>query len=253
MKVLQLGTNELPLIYPPPETVIWRYLTLGKFLSLLATSSLWFPRADKLGDPFEGSRSAGTAQLSEEVQPVLQHMAFVARTMLPLNFVSCWTMSPVESAALWDIYSGRGAGIAIKSTTGALQRVLEAEPSQELVTIAAVNYRDFSDGYVPLGLVKERLFYKRHSFAHERELRAVMSPMDWLTKQKGMPGLERTDLERRLPVGWPVPVSLSILVDAVYVSPLSPDWFLGAVRSLIERYELDVSVERSDLDRDPVF
>jgi hypothetical protein len=253
MKVLELGTNERPMLYPPDETVIWRYMNLAKFVSLLGTSGLWFPRADQLGDPFEGSRSPALSRIHPDVHPHLDSMAAIATAMLPLHFVSCWSISRVESAALWDIYSGRNAGIAIRSTVGDLKAALASEPSEEWVTVAAVRYVDFQDGYVPVSMVTERLFYKRSSFAHERELRAVMKPMDWLTKQTGMAQLDRSTLERRLPTGWPVPVDLRPLVRAIHVSPLSPAWFLDVIQSLVERYGLDVEVERSDLDRDPVF
>lgn len=36
-------------------STIWRYLDLEKFRSLLETKSLFFCRADKFSDPFEGS------------------------------------------------------------------------------------------------------------------------------------------------------------------------------------------------------
>ena len=36
---------------------IWRYTDFTKFVSLMDRQSLFFARADKLGDPFEGSRT----------------------------------------------------------------------------------------------------------------------------------------------------------------------------------------------------
>jgi hypothetical protein len=44
--------------FPPPSdrgVKIWRYMDLAKFVSLLQDSSFHFCRADRLGDPFEGS------------------------------------------------------------------------------------------------------------------------------------------------------------------------------------------------------
>ena len=38
-----------------PDTKIWRYMNFTKFVSMLEHQALWFSRADKLGDPFEGS------------------------------------------------------------------------------------------------------------------------------------------------------------------------------------------------------
>ena len=43
---------------------IWRYVDLPKFLSLLEGASLYLARADRLGDPFEGSRN-----LMQEIRP----------------------------------------------------------------------------------------------------------------------------------------------------------------------------------------
>ena len=40
---------------PPADTILWRYMDFTKFVSLLEKRSLFFARADKLGDPFEGA------------------------------------------------------------------------------------------------------------------------------------------------------------------------------------------------------
>ena len=34
---------------------LWRYMDFAKFAAMLRERSLYFPRADKLGDPFEGA------------------------------------------------------------------------------------------------------------------------------------------------------------------------------------------------------
>jgi hypothetical protein len=49
-------------VFDPPEDLdatIWRYVDFTKLVSLLDTKSLFFARADQLGDPFEGSYSRG--------------------------------------------------------------------------------------------------------------------------------------------------------------------------------------------------
>ena len=40
---------------PPDNAVLWRYIDFTKFVSLLDRKALFFVRADKLGDPFEGT------------------------------------------------------------------------------------------------------------------------------------------------------------------------------------------------------
>jgi hypothetical protein len=38
---------------PGGDTKIWRYMDLARFLSILESRSLYFSRADNLGDPYE--------------------------------------------------------------------------------------------------------------------------------------------------------------------------------------------------------
>lgn len=40
---------------PDPDTRIWRYVDLTKFLDMLSRRKLYFARLDRLGDPFEGA------------------------------------------------------------------------------------------------------------------------------------------------------------------------------------------------------
>lgn len=46
--------------FPQPEkplTPVWRYMDFAKLVSLLQHGALYFPRLDRLADPFEGSLS----------------------------------------------------------------------------------------------------------------------------------------------------------------------------------------------------
>ena len=42
-------------IIPEDDSVIWRFLDLAKFISLLKDSALFMTRADKFEDQFEGA------------------------------------------------------------------------------------------------------------------------------------------------------------------------------------------------------
>ena len=61
---------------PPDDVVLWRYMDFTKFVSLLEKSALFFPRADKLGDPFEGywPISADEEQLSSSDATILSNI-----------------------------------------------------------------------------------------------------------------------------------------------------------------------------------
>lgn len=52
-----------------PGQKLWRYMDLAKFLALLEDRALYFARADKLGDPFEGA--AGIADAAAGLGQIL--------------------------------------------------------------------------------------------------------------------------------------------------------------------------------------
>ena len=52
---------------PSSDAILWRYMDFTKFVSLLEKQALFFPRADKLGDPFEGSFT----KVNEAMRPML--------------------------------------------------------------------------------------------------------------------------------------------------------------------------------------
>jgi hypothetical protein len=133
------------------NTRIWRYVSLAKLVSLLHSRALFFPRSDRLGDPFEGSypkmnpglrveilRAAGLAE--EAVRQSAEHLPVANRRFRRFVAVSCWHMNDYESAALWDLYGRTGESVAIQSTLGALVDAISAFP--EPVHIGAVQYID---------------------------------------------------------------------------------------------------------------
>jgi len=56
---------------PSPETKLWRYMDLTKFLSMIQTSSLYFARPDTFGDPFECAIGLESMKTQYRILPVL--------------------------------------------------------------------------------------------------------------------------------------------------------------------------------------
>jgi len=65
-----------PLFVSPQDEVtkIWRYMDFTKFVSMLENKGLFFPSADNLGDPFEGSFSAVNKKLRPLIQKYADHL-----------------------------------------------------------------------------------------------------------------------------------------------------------------------------------
>jgi hypothetical protein len=250
-----------------PNIKIWRYMDFTKYVSMLDSSSLFFARADLLGDPFEGTYSKGNV---EEVKNQMEEAARTARRPLDVTeqlekgslerqwyrqwiYICSWHMNEYESAAMWRLYARTNETIAVQSPYSKLCACLPAEldlghrKRLDAVYVGEVQYVDYESDKLPEGNMFHLFTHKRKSFEHERELRAVI----WDTSQVGGP----IDVTATNPnTGLPVKVSLDDLIEAVYVAPTAPPWFRDLVEAVSGKYDLtDKPIVRSSLDADPVY
>jgi len=249
----------------PRENVrIWRYMDFTKFVSLLEKKALFFPRADKLGDSFEGSFPKAyidyfNANLDKIFRP--ETWGLINREQAPKGFsrarrtarkfvaISCWNMQEEESAALWKLYCSTFNGIAIQSTIRRLKNSLKDEERD--IYIGIVKYIDYysqppSDS-LPDDFFPHPFLYKGKSFKFENEVRAV-SKLPQLKiigdfHGKFIPGHK----------GYDVTIDTDLLIENVYLSPMSSKWQKKVVTSVLTKYRLKKKVLQSDLNKKPVF
>ena len=156
-----------------PNVKIWRYMDFTKFISIVDSNSLFFSRADMLGDPFEGSMSflnkeKWPSMYSSEVLKALNSSTSHNIWMRQWTFVNCWHMNEVESVAMWQLYAKSSEAVAIQSTYQDLHRLLPND-----TYIGVVKYIDYKTQWMPEGNAFYPYVHKRRSFEHERELRAI--------------------------------------------------------------------------------
>ena len=107
--------KELDGITPPDDwNTLWRYMSLEKFVNMLETKSLFFTRADKFEDPFEGftppalvesyRKSVKRVILDESFTEVLIKISENSRKYVMCN---CWHQNEEESMAMWEKYHMR--------------------------------------------------------------------------------------------------------------------------------------------------
>jgi hypothetical protein len=244
-----------PLFIQPadPSTKIWRYMSLTKFIWILQKKVLYFSRSDCLGDPFEGHYSRITAASEEEfVSRQLTDEAFAKRpgaekmlrdqfknTILNISeikkfvFVNCWHINKNESPAMWKLYAWHQESVCIQSTYRALAHLLPDE-----CFLGKVNYVDYDGAYIDVQNVLNFITYKRTTFVHEQELRAVI----WAPILQS-PG------DRSFIVG----IDTDQLIQNVYVSPDSGPLLEDIVRQLVITYGLTASVRKSDVNALPNY
>jgi hypothetical protein len=247
---------------PDPNERIWRYVDFTKLVSMLHTRSLFFCRADKLSDPFEGSYTAlVNRQLKERIEEITQtfkdnptatrnllegvnHMPQIRREARKRTAINCWHRNERESAAMWALYLKSDEGIAISSTFARLLEALSESPSK--VMIGAVDYIDYeTEGFRDWGNLFSAFLHKRKSFEHERELRAVVQDEQTLTA--------RPSVEPWTDGGVSIKVDLDVLVDTIYIAPSAPAWFASVVAATIAQFGRSFPVVQSDLAKEPLF
>jgi hypothetical protein len=233
-----------------PGTPIWRYLDFTKFVSMLESSSLFFARSDYSGDPFEGSYSKANLALrpliykdfpAEALAKMDSQKSDFAKWIRPWTFVSCWHMNAGESAAMWKLYARTNEAVAVKSSFFRLANELDPK-----AYIGMVEYIDFERDWLPEGNTFYPFVHKRLSFAHEREVRALIQE---LPIKEG--GIDRQavppsgGIERK--------IDLSKLIESIYVAPTCPHWFRSLTEQVCRRYGLTTQVVQSALDAEPMF
>lgn len=226
-----------PALLPPDDKhkKVWRYMDFTKFISMLEEKGLFFTCVGLLDDPFEGSFS----KLNKALRPLI-HKKDKAQETWPdvvSNLrnevaVNCWHASDYESAAMWELYSKSEEAVCIQSTYQKLETVLT-----DKAEIGTVQYADYNSEYIPEHDPYLAFLYKRKSFEHEKEIRGVVKKLD--EKHRGK--------------GKVVKVDLDILIDSIYVSPTSPQWFYELINKTIKRYDLAKPVIQSSLADDPVY
>lgn len=226
---------------------VWRYMDFTKYVAMLESQALYLCRADQFDDPFEGAISQGAIDhwnaqtaaltLSEEQR---QQPFKLFKNMRHWTYLNCWHMSEHESAAMWRLYSKSDEAIAVQSTFSKLSAALP-----DNVYLGVVLYVDYDKTPIPMGNTFWPYVHKRLSFEHEREVRAVMA---------SAPGEGDLFDHSRVPqsIGELVPVSLSDMLESIYVAPYCGAWYSDLVLKVTERFGLKLPVKKSRLADTPV-
>jgi hypothetical protein len=248
-------------VVPKKDAILWRYMDFAKYVSILSTQSLFFNSADGFEDKFEGVLSEASAveawraqfirqqrhmfsQLSPDVQGEelenrikgnLEFTEIGFKMFRKIHCVNCWHENEGESVAMWDLYSkDYSNAVAIKTT---YQKLYEALGKDLAIHIGRVNYIDYRTSF-PAD-VNDLFFYKRKSYAHEREVRAVVQDAG------DEPSYRQTK-------GLSVPVDLRTLIEGVYISPKAPERLIKLVDSVNGAFGFEgIPIYKSDINEIP--
>jgi len=217
-----------------PDTIVWKYLDLSKFLDLLLSRKLFMSRSDKFEDQYEGTFSEPTY---EEIKKLSEHnpeFLKYYKSHREKVVVSSWHINEYESFAMWQIFTQNSEGLAIQSTIGRLQKALEAEANFKQY-IGEVNYIDYKKEYIPFDDMFFPFLFKRKSFQYEREVR-ILSDL--------------SEQEIKINDGLKIDVDINQLIEKIYIHPKSENWYKKLVIELVDKLGFDFEIEKSDLESD---
>lgn len=256
-------------IKPDPNLVLWRYMELDKFHSLLERKALFFCRADKFADPFEGSlprvefdyrpksqREASAfygntttdEQIAESIAGLThEHLEFRRR-----HVVNCWHINSNESDAMWRLYLKSNEGVAIQTTAKRLMSALANIAAE--VDISKVRYIDYDkDCFHHARNYDHRsynlfmpLVHKRNEFVHERELRLIHEVDDARLKKDYWTTQEFEQ-------GMFIEIDLGVLIDKIILPPTSDDAVRMKAENIATSLGYNFSFEKSTLAKPALF
>ena len=217
-----------------PDTIVWKYLDLSKFLDLLISKKLFMSRSDKFEDQYEGTFSEPTFEEIKKLSVNNPEFLDFYKSHREKVVVSSWHINEYESFAMWQIFTQNSEGIAIQSTIGRLQKALQTEKEFNQY-IGEVNYIDYKKEYIPFDDMFFPFLFKRKSFQYEREVR-ILSDLN--------------DKDIKINDGLKINVDLNQLIEKIYIHPKSENWYKKLVIELVSKLDFDFEIEKSDLESD---
>lgn len=217
-----------------PDTIIWKYLDLSKFLDLLMSRKLFMSRSDKFEDQYEGTFSEPTFEEIRKLSIDNPDFLKFYKTHRERVAISSWHINEYESFAMWQIFTQNSEGLAIQSTIGRLQESLHLENNYKQY-IGEVNYIDYKKEYIPFDDMFFPFLFKQKSFQYEREVRVI------------------TDVKENkitLNDGLKISVDIDKLIENIYIHPKSENWYKNLVIQLVKQLGFDFNIEKSDLESD---
>jgi hypothetical protein len=231
--------------------LLWRYQDLPRYLDLLLKQQLFFCRADRFEDPFEGQYTPEVREelVKEQVEEMgdgeadetviqrakkqvekLTEEHIARRTFVTIN---SWHRNDVENYAMWKIYAKGTYGLAIQTTYDRLKQCFDR--AKQPVFIGKVDYDDNCETLLLNGSLKPFL-HKRKMYAYENEVRCCyVIPED---KSFNWQAQDTND-------GVFIDVDLDTLIERIYISPYSPNWIYDIVTGINKKFNIQKEIVHS--------
>jgi hypothetical protein len=231
----------------------------------LRKQALFFCRADKFPDPFEGSLPRREADYRVEdrrknkmpetiINDNIDALSSVHRMFKKKHLINCWHIDNHENDSMWRLYLKDNDGVAIRTTVSKLLNSFNL--TEKDVFCSKVRYLDYntdvlydkSDYRHYAYSLFTPLVHKRIEFKNESELRLIHS-----LDQDGEKELEDFWLTQEFDKGINIEIDVENLIDTVFCCPTSNEKHKNKITSLCNNYGFNFRVEVSSLSVEPIF
>lgn len=249
--------------------VLWRYMSFYKFHSLLETRCLFFCRADKFSDPFEGSipKKEANNRMKEQVRSSFALRSKLDQKQFEENIrgisdlhkrfrraviINCWQINQNESDAMWRLYLKNNEGVAIQTNRARLYDAIKN--TVEEISTSKVRYIDFEEDqwYHPVDYPHTNynlivpFVHKRKEFIHENEFRL------FIQVDAAIDNIEYWDNQSH-DFGKFVSVNLESLIEKVILPPSTDEKAIKKIKNLSQELGFKFTYETSKLSTEPFF
>lgn len=210
-----------------PNTIIWQYMSLCKFISLLRDRRLYFNRVDSFNDKFECTLTA----IDKKIFRYTDDAKWYWERERKLHYISCWVESNYELALMWDTYGKDG--VAIRTTVGDLidGLAIDKEHHQYLARVKYIDgqLESSQEMGAPMNFLKIPMS-KRKFYEQEREIRLLYTVEEANDK-----------------TGISFSIDLDCLIKEIRVHPNAPHFFLDVVNKELESANLNIDALFSEI------
>jgi hypothetical protein len=259
---LRIGHEDIVQPGLDPETDIWRYMDVSKFLDLLETRTLYFSRADRFEDKHEGSLTEDEKARQKKIDDYYRSKDLAREEdeykerFREKIFVNCWHGSDFENMAMWKIYGGSDNSVAIISTVERLtDALLEKCACVPELVIAKVKYIDYNKHeFDPIPVPSKSLtwahvapfFHKWKAYTFEDEIRAIFNTEVHFPHYTGIH-------DHPTEYGFKIPTEPEKLIKKIVLSPEAPQWFRKLISDIVTmRYGIKPEICSSSLNGEPI-
>jgi len=237
------------------NTKIWRYMTTWKFEDLLKKNELFFCRADKFDDKYEGNvtnnlRTEGGRSVND-----------IREVFKPYTYINCWHENEQESKEMWKLYLQEKDGVAIQSTFKKLETsIIDGinHSDEEGICLFLIEYIDFKTFKMPEGNGGiDPFLYKNKEFEVENEFRLLLQNIPVVTGGKNKYVVTTRD-KTKIGIAEPkkfnfaekgkfLKIDLDELIESIIITPTASNEFKQSIESILENFGINKEIQTSKL------